>query len=71
MPDYSQLGGLGGLGSLGNFNHLGEVNAANLAANMQQHLSAQVRAAPTAHPPGRHGGAVGLAHQGGSTLVLR
>lgn len=76
VPDYSQLSGLGGLGSLGNFNHLGEVNAANLAANMQQHLSAQVRPAREAHPaacrPSRgRGRPLGWPHEGGGILVRR
>ncbi|GFR49625.1 hypothetical protein Agub_g11697 [Astrephomene gubernaculifera] len=42
VTDYTTISGLGGLGGLGSFNHLND--AANLAANMQSHLSAQVGA---------------------------
>ncbi|KAG2484366.1 hypothetical protein HYH03_016783 [Edaphochlamys debaryana] len=42
VTDYSAISGLGSLSGLGGFNHLGD--AANLAANMQSHLSAQVNA---------------------------
>ncbi|KAG2484367.1 hypothetical protein HYH03_016783 [Edaphochlamys debaryana] len=47
VTDYSAISGLGSLSGLGGFNHLGD--AANLAANMQSHLSAQVIAGAGAY----------------------
>lgn len=41
VPDYGAISGLGGLGGLGSFHNLGDANL----ANMQSHLSAQVRLA--------------------------